>query len=129
VNSRATRAGRTALRAVERDDDPETQAPLVHHVFVFRIVVTLIPPAAGRRRPAVRECLLVSWPPVRLWGRTVDGARRNVSTSQHARRARVVDGEHEYYLAAVRAGIRRRVVSYFEYRDQLPSLSGCQSDH
>jgi len=46
---RATRAGRTALRAVERDDDPETQAPEEQVVLVFRIVFTLIPPAAGRR--------------------------------------------------------------------------------
>jgi hypothetical protein len=29
------RAGGTALRAVERDIDPEKQAPLAHEVFVF----------------------------------------------------------------------------------------------
>jgi hypothetical protein len=49
---RKTRAGGTALRAVERDTDPETQRPRGPVVLVFLDQCLALAPAAAGRRPA-----------------------------------------------------------------------------
>jgi hypothetical protein len=61
VNSRRDEAGRAALRAVERDDDPETQAPLVPQVFVFADRPHAHP--AGRRPAPDQPCVTASCSP------------------------------------------------------------------
>jgi hypothetical protein len=117
VNSRATRAGRTALRAVERDDDPETQAPLVHQVFVFPDR-RHAPPPAGRPAPD-QPSVTASCSPASC---ETSGASRRLAgegmlrfLNTHVVRA-LSTVSTNIYLSAVRVGIRRRVVGYFEYR-------------
>jgi hypothetical protein len=59
VNSRATRAGRTVLRAVERTTTRKHNHHLYNRYLCYRIVVTLIPPA-GRRPTALLTLLLMT---------------------------------------------------------------------